>query len=108
MNDRFLIVKRIKKFIFSIDNLVINLPRKEIIVKDRLLTDSFDILELIYIANSNNSKDIKISILSKLSMCDFYLEYLYEKKIISKKICMKKSSELNEIIRMVYGWIKCI
>lgn len=65
-------------------------------------------MELIYVANSNNSKEIKISILSKISMIDFYLEYLYEKKIISKKICMKKSSELEEITRMVYGWIKGI
>ncbi len=108
MNDRFLIVKRIKEFIFSIDNLIINLPRKEFIIKDRLLSDSFNVLELIYVANSNNSKEIKISILSKISMIDFYLEYLYEKKIISKKICMKKSSELEEITRMVYGWIKGI
>ena len=91
MNDRFLIVKRIKEFIFSIDNLIINLLRKEFIIKDRLLSDSFNVLELIYVANSNNSKEIKISILSKISMIDFYLEYLYEKKIISKKICMKKA-----------------
>lgn len=108
MNDRFLIVKRIKEFIFSIDSLVINLPRRELIIKDRLLSDSFNVLELIYVANYSNSKESKKVLLSKISMLDFYLEYLYKKNIISQKVCMKKSSELEEITRMVYGWIKGI
>ena len=108
MNNSFLIVNRIKEFIFSIDNLVINLPRRELIIKDRLLSDSFDILEYIYLANYSNSKESKKILLSKISMLDFYLEYLYKKNIISQKVCMKKSSELKEILRMIYGWIKCL
>ena len=106
MKDRFLIVKRIKEFIFSIDSLVINLPRREFVVKNKLLSDSFDVLELIYIANGNKSKDVKLNILSKLSMLDFYLEYLYKKGIISDKVLKRECNLLSNIIKMMYGWLK--
>mgnify|MGYP003571545042 CR=1 FL=1 len=58
MNDNFKIVKNLKNFINSLDNIIINYPRKELIIKNRLLNDSLDILELIYFAN--NTKDINI------------------------------------------------
>ena len=106
MKDRFLIVKCTKEFIFSIDSLVINLPRREFIIKDRLLSDSFDVLELIYIANGNKSKDVKLNILSKLSMLDFYLEYLYKKSIISDKVLKRECKMLSDITKMMYGWLK--
>lgn len=106
MKDRFLIVKRIKEFIFSIDSLVINLPRREFVVKNKLLSDSFDVLELIYIANGNKSKDVKLNILSKLSMLDFYLEYLYKKSIISDKVLKREYNLLSNITKMMYGWLK--
>lgn len=81
MNDRFLVVKYIKEFIFSIENLLINLPRKELLVKNRIMSDLYDILEFIYIANLGKDKNIKISIISKLSMLDFYFERLYKLKL---------------------------
>lgn len=108
MNDKFLIIKYIKEFIISLDDLVINFPRKQFTIKDRMINDSLDILELVYIANLNieNKKDIKIEILSKLSMLDFYLERSYKNKIISEKVCKKKCNELEKISKLVYGWIK--
>ena len=68
MNERFLVVKYIKEFIFSIENLLINLPRKELLVKNRIMNDLYDILEFIYIANLGKDKNIKINIISKLQM----------------------------------------
>lgn len=107
MNDRFLIVKYIKEFIISIDELVINFPRKEFTIKDRIINDSLDILELVYIANSSdNNHDIKVKVLSKLSMLDFYFEKSYKNKIISEKVCKKKCNELNKITKLIYGWIR--
>ena len=110
MNNKFLLANEIKNFILSLDSILINYPKKDIIIKKRIINTSFELLELVYLANNkiDNKENIKYECLSKISMIDFYLEYLYEKKIISKKICMKKSSELEEITRMVYGWIKGI
>ena len=106
MNDRFLVVKYIKNFVFSIENLLINLPRKELLVKNRIMNDLYDILEFIYIANLGKDKNIKINIISKLSMLDFYFERLYKLNIISEKVCMKKCRELDCISKMVYSWLK--
>lgn len=108
MNDKFLIVKYVKEFIFSIDSLVINFPRKEFVIKDRIICDSLDILELIYLANFDVSDKINIKkkILSKLSMLDFYIERSYKNKLITEKVCIKKCRELEKISKLVYGWIK--
>ena len=110
MNNNFKIVKNLKNFINSLDNIIINYPRSELIIKNRLLTDSLDILELVYLANNtndiNNRKDIQRKILSKISMLDFYIERSYKNKYISEKVCINKCNSLNTIARMINGWIK--
>lgn len=91
----------------SLDNLIINYPRKENVIKDRLFNDSLDILYLIYKANySKDRRNIQIEILSKISMLDFYLERSLKNKYISEKQCLKKSNQLLTITKMVHGWIK--
>lgn len=86
MHNDFLIVKNMKNFIMSLDNIVINYPRKENVIKDRLYNDSLDILYLIYLANnSKDRKNIQIKILSKISMLDFYFERSLKNKYLSEK-----------------------
>lgn len=107
MNDKFLIVRYVKEFILSIDDFIINFPRKEFVIKDRIISDSLDILNMIYIVNfDKDRKYLKYDILSKLSMLDFYLERCYKNKIISEKLLRKKSNELVNITKLVHGWIR--
>ena len=108
MNDRFLIAKHIKEFIMSINDIAINFPRKEFVIKDRIMNDCLDILELVYNANytKDDTSDKKIQILSKLSMLDFYFERSYKLKILSEKVCIKKCAELTNIRKMIYGWMR--
>lgn len=107
MNDRFLVVRHVKEFIYSFDEMVVNFPRKEFVIKDRIINDSMDILEMIYIANSSDiNKELKVRILSKLSMLDFYLERSYKNNIISEKILKKYSNKLANITKLIYGWIR--
>lgn len=110
MNNNFKIVNDVKIFINSLDKIIINYPRREYIIRDRLLSDSLDILELIYLANyqkdNNNRINIQKKILTKISMLDFYLERSYKNKYISEKECIKKCRKLTEITKMIYGWIK--
>ena len=107
MNDRFLVVKYVKNFICSLEDMVINFPRKDLIIKNRIISDSLDILELIYLANSTDSnKELRVRILAKLPMIDFYLERSYKNKIISEKVFNKKSNELAHITKLIYGWIR--
>ena len=107
MNERFKLVIKMKKFIFYLDDILVNYPKREYILKDAIMRDSLKVLELIYEANSsidrNNYLD-KIS--SKLSMLDFYFEKSYRNKYINKKVFDKVIFELTTIMKMLYGWIK--
>ena len=107
-NDKFLIAMEIKKFIFSLDKVLINFPRKDIMIKKNILSESIRLLELTYLAN--NSKDDRESyqdmMLVSISMIDFYFEYSYKKQYISLNVLNSKINHLTKINKMVYGWIK--
>lgn len=104
--NRFNLGIKFKKFILIIDELIINYPKKYYVLKDRLLNTSYDLLELIYLANYSNDKEIyKFNILTKISIIDFCLEENYYKQIISEKKLNQVTNKLNEITKMVYGWI---
>ena len=106
MNNRFNIAIKVKKFIFLIDELIINYPKKDYVLKDRLLNTCYDLLKLIYIANySNDKENYKFDILTNISIIDFCLEESYSKKIISEKKLNQVANKLEEITKMVYGWI---
>ena len=107
-NDKFLIAMEIKKFIFSLDKVLINFPRKDIMIKKNILSESIRLLELTYLAN--NSKDdresYQVMMLVSISMIDFYFEYSYKKQYISLNVLNSKINHLTKINKMVYGWIK--
>jgi hypothetical protein len=107
-NDKFLIVIEIKKFIFSLDKILINYPKSDIIIKKDIFNESVKLLELAYLAN--NSVDNKLSYQNKMlvsiSMLDFYFDYSFKKKYISLKALNNKINHLTKINKMVYGWMK--
>lgn len=109
-NDKFLIIKKLKDFCLNVDKIIINFPKKEYVIKDRILNDSLNVLEEVIYTNldRNNINRInsKQKIITKISMLDFYIEYLFKKKIINKKVFNKIINELNEISRLTYGWLK--
>ena len=51
MNSEFRIVKNMKQFILSLDSFLINYPKNEKILKDKIKSTSYEILELILLAN---------------------------------------------------------
>lgn len=107
MND-FMIIKNIKLFIYNLDNIVINIPNKDRILKDRLYNTNYDILYLVYRCNynSNDKKEYYKDILSNINMLDFYLERCLKNKYINNKVCEKLSKDLLKITKMIYGWIR--
>ena len=56
MNDRFKIVTNIKDFTYHIDSILINYPKREFNLKNRLENTCYDLLELTYLSNSFNDK----------------------------------------------------
>ena len=99
----FLIVKRLKEFCLSIESIAINFPKKELLIRERLLNDVFYVNLDKNIDSRNNYKK---KIISKFNMLDFYVEYLFKKNIINKKVCEKVCRELNEMCKMIYGWLR--
>ena len=107
MNDKFKVVINIKDFINYIDTILINYPRSEYILKNRLENTSYDLLELVYLGNLMEDRiDIQKKIICKISMLDYYLEVSYKNKCISLRKLNNASKKLDVIRKMVYGWIK--
>lgn len=106
MNSNFLILKNMKLFINSLDDMVSVIPNRDRVLKERFYNTSYDILYYLNIANYSNKKDYGSIILSNISMLDFYLERCLKNKYITSKMCEKKSNELLRITKMVYGWLK--
>ena len=104
MNNKFNVEIKIKEFILDNDTIIINFPKKEYILKDKIETTSLEILELIFLANNTNNNEYIDIILSKISMLDFYLEKSYKRKYINKKVLERKVYELTLITKMIYGW----
>ena len=48
MKDELILVKDIKKTILYVDKMLINFPRSEKILRDKINDTSFEILELVY------------------------------------------------------------
>ncbi|CDA23217.1 unknown [Mycoplasma sp. CAG:611] len=107
MNNKFLLANEIKNFILSLDSILINYPKKDIIIKKRIINTSFELLELVYLANNkiDNKENIKYECLSKISMIDFYFEYSYKKNYISLKNLNTYIFNLTKINKMLHGWI---
>ena len=103
MNNNFKIELKLKDFILDLDGILINFPKREYILKDKIEKTSLDILELIFLVNNTLDKSYLDIILSKISMLDFYLEKSYKKKYINKKLLERKIYELTTITKMIYG-----
>lgn len=106
MKDKLLIVREIKSFIESLDEALINLPRREVVLKERFKKDSYDLLELVYMVNQMELRHIyQRQCLTKISMLDYYLEVCFKKKYMSEKQVLKRSRKLLQMNKMMYGWI---
>ncbi len=107
-NDKFLILDKIKKFILSLEKVVVTFPKKDIISRNMIYNDALELLELVIKANYENDKKIKhnyqINALAKIHKIDFYLERAYHLKYISERICQNKGNELLVITKMIYKW----
>lgn len=109
-NNKLIVIRKVKEFCLDIDNLIINFPKKEYVIKEKILVDLLSILEDViyinYVKVRSNVVEYKFKLLTKISMLDFYFEYLFKKNIINQKVFNKLGKGLNEISRLIYGWLK--
>lgn len=106
-NNDFKILQKYKLFLMELDNLLENVPRKDMYFKDRIRNISLDVLKDIMLCSydTNSVSDYKISIKANIALLDFCLERLLLKKYISEKALYKIGVQLVEINKMVTGWL---
>ena len=109
-SDKLLIIKKFKLFMINCESILQNIPKKDFIGREMFYKECSSTLELMFY--TNNLKNIELKqetisrIIAKISLIDFYIERLYKLKHISFKACRKMINELNEITKMLSGWIK--
>ena len=111
-SDKLKIIINIKKFIIDLDDILVRFPNREKILKDKIKSISYDILELVYRANylevevyNKERIEIQSNILAKISFLDFLFEESYHKGYITENIFNKKIEELANINNNVKKWI---
>lgn len=105
--DRFIITRDIKKTILFLDKIVVNFPKSEKVLKDRIMDDMYEMLEITYIANSLEERVYhQKRLLAKLRMVDFYVLVAHNKRFISNKQFNQVGNFLLNIIKETNAWIK--
>lgn len=78
--EKFKIIQYIRELIINIDNNLDNFPKKDIELKNRIRSTSYDLLEIAYEANTIKEKEEKIKLLyklvAKLKIIDFLINVL--------------------------------
>ena len=100
--EKFKVIEFIRQLLIMIDKELENFPKKEIELKNRIKTNSFDILELSYEANSIEDVKTKIQllqkVLAKIKVIDFLLNLSLDKDMITSKKYLKQINILkNEL-----------
>lgn len=110
--EKFKVIQFVRELIIYIDKNLENFPKKDIELKNRLRNNSYDLLEIMYLANTTKNlekkRELLEEIISKIKVIDFLLNLCYEKEIINSKKYMKFGSKIDDILKYTLGWIKTI
>lgn len=104
MQDKLLIITKIKKTILYVDNILINFPKTEYVLKNNIISSFFELLELIYKANIHKDIFFMKESIVKIRMIEYYIKIGLEKKIISFKKYENIGKYLLEINKMINAW----
>ncbi len=111
-DEKFKIVVLTKEFLFDINDILCRFPNNEKVLKDKMKSIIYEMLELIYAANymsldkyKKERNQLQIKILSKISLIDLLLEESYRKGYITESIFHNKSAVLTNLSVMVKRWI---
>ena len=110
--EKFKIIEFIRELIIYIEQNLDNFSKKDIELKNRLRKNSYELLEISYLANLTKNKEEKLkllkTIISKVKIIDFLLNICYDKEIINGKKYAKFSMKIDDILKYTMGWEKQI
>lgn len=107
MQDKLIIITKVKELIEYINNILINYPVKEKELKTNIINKLYCLLEILYFANidKDNRKQYQIKSIVYIKMIDYYINISFNKKIINYKKYYNIGNKLLEITKMIYKWI---
>lgn len=108
MEDKLVIIKKVKILINNLDKITVNIPRKSYYNGDYIMKYSFEVLENIILCNYYTD-NIRVNfyniIMTKLDMLIFILEIYLNYKYISNRYFINIVNGINEIKKMTRVWI---
>lgn len=108
--EKFKVIQFIRELILRVDKELDNFPKRDIEIKNRIRTSTYDLLELSYEANSMQDMGFKKELLNrmiaKIKIIDFLLNLSFDKKLITEKKYLKLAEKLNDIAKYTNGWLK--
>lgn len=108
LNNEFNILNKTLLYIDKIDSLISNIPRSDYYYKDKIIDESYLLME--YIIRANNSSDVLvrnnclIEILVRISIIDRLLSMLYKRRYIDISEYSYYGNILNEIYNYYCVW----
>ena len=106
--EKFKVIQFIRELLVLIDKQMDNFPNKDIELKNRIRTSSFDLLEISYEANSTQDVELKKNLLNralaKIKVIDFLLNLSLDKEIINQKRYYKFGNKIDDVTKYIIGW----
>lgn len=104
MQDKLLIVSKIKKSIDYVDKVLINFPNSEHVIKNNIISSYYELLELAFKANIHKDPFYMRECIVKIRMIEYYIKVGFEKKLISLKKYENIGKHLLETNKMIVTW----
>jgi hypothetical protein len=108
--EKFKVIQFTRELILAVEKELDNFPKKDIEIKNRIRSNCYDLLEILYEANTVSNiekrKDLLEISIAKIKVIDFLINLSYDKQLIPSKKYMKLGEKLDNIIKYVTGWLK--
>ena len=108
--EKFKVLDCMRILIKSIYVNLDNFPKKESELKQKIKTNSFEMIEMAYEANSTESLELKIDlinkILAKTKVIDFLLDLSVDMEYLGKRQYIKLANRLGDIEKYSQGWME--
>lgn len=110
IEEKFKVIQFIRELIIRAERELKNYPKKDIEIKQRIRSNSYDLLELSYEANTTGSDKRRVEILekciAKIKVIDFLLNLSYDNELITNKKYLKLAAKMNDVVKYISGWLK--
>lgn len=102
--ETFIIAKSARKTLRYVEKNTECFPAQYRVLRDKIISSCYTILENVYRANIFQNIDDKKEIVVQIQMLNFYLEEAYNKGIITSKKFESYVNHLIELDKMTRAW----